>query len=188
MPPAAPTPPPPQPPKNKPLWENRFSRPSPEDLLSELPKPASTLADALRSGLTSSHRFLERLTWQGIPWRWSFLFTPNPATEPAAAKNAGLSLYLIPAPTKLEVTLTLPDTSLSQVLAKKQPKTLKETLATASLVGLQRFVRWEPTAKSHTDEILAFIDQLIVLASPKPDPKSDAKTDAKPDTKAGSKR
>lgn len=184
MPPAAPTPPPPPPPKNKSLWENRFARPAPDDLLSELPKPASSLAEAVRSGLTSSHRFVERLTWQGIPWRWSFVFTPNPATEPAAAKNASLSLYLIPAPSKLEVALALPDASLAAVLAKKQPKALKETLTAASLVGLQRFVRWEPTAKAHADEILAFVDQLLVLSGPKPDPKPDAKAD----TKAGSKR
>jgi|GEM_PF-1848364 len=188
MPPSAPTPPPPPPPKNKPLWENRFFRPSPLDLLSELPKSASTLAEALRTGLTSPPRFVERLAWQGIPWRWSFVFTPNPATEPAAAKLAGLSIYLIPSPIKLEVALALPDASLSLVLAKKQPKALKETLAAASLVGLQRFVTWGPSAKAHTDEILALVDQVLLLATPKPESKQDSRSDAKAASKPDSKR
>lgn len=137
-------------PKPRPIWENRFSRPTAEALLAEIPKPQGQYATVFRDTLLPLEGVSEELTWHGIPWRWSFIYRSESQTL----------AYLVPAPVKPLVCLPILPAAFSAIPAKKVSKVLREAVTNAPLVGGVHWAQWELASKAQCDETLALLQLL----------------------------
>lgn len=142
-------------PKPRPIWENRFLRPTVESLLGEVVKPAAQYASGFREGMLSLEGVAEELAWHGIPWRWSFVFRVE--ASPVA--------YLVPSPAKPLVCIPTPPAAIVGLPPKKLAKALREVVTAAPLVGGAHWAQWELSSKSQCDELLAFVQILREAAA-----------------------
>ncbi len=129
-------------------WEDRFQRPTIEQILAEIPKPVGTLAAAARDAFVKVGAMTERLTWHGVPWRWAFEYAA-PGGEPAA--------YLIPNPQRVMVAIPVPVDLMAALPTKKVPKPIRDVVMLAPVVGTSRWAQWDLSAKQQIDELTAFI-------------------------------
>lgn len=137
-------------PKTRPLWEDRFSRPSAEALLAEIPKPASQLVTTFQDSMLALEGVTEELAWQGIPWRWSFVFSHE--GRPLA--------YLVPSPTKPLVCIPVSAAALAAIPPRKLSKSAREVITQSPSVAGSHWANWELSSKAQSDEILTLVQFL----------------------------
>lgn len=129
-------------------WEDRFQRPTVEQILAEIPKPASALAAAIRDAFVKDGAMVERLTWHGVPWRWAFDYS-TPGGEPSA--------YLIPSPHRLIVAVPVPVDLLATLSPKKIAKPIRDIVMLAPVVGTSRWAQWDLTARQQIEDLSSFV-------------------------------
>ena len=133
--------------KSRCLWEDRFSRPSVEALLAEIPKPGVTLIEGFREALLAQGTFAEGLSWQGIPWRWSLTY----------ADGRRLAAYIVPNPVKPGVCVPVPADLLGSVPPRKLSKSVREAVASSPTVAGTNWVQFDLTSKTMADELLLLV-------------------------------
>lgn len=133
--------------KPRPLWEDRFARPTAESLLGELPKPAAALLASLRDGLLAVEGMTHELSWQGIPWRWSFAFTVG----------GRVAAYVVPNPARPVACVPVPPGALGGSVGKKLSKPIRDVVRLAPAIGGVQWPQWEVTSKSIADELTTLV-------------------------------
>jgi hypothetical protein len=140
--------------KPRSLWEDRFGRPTIDDLLDGCPRSVLSVIEHARAKLSHVKNVSEQLAWQGIPWRWTLTYTHLDDTERAFA-------YLVPDPAKPRLVVPFPIRVLSEIPLKKFSKVTREGLTHATVVGSVSWCQWEIVTKAGTDEIIALADLKI---------------------------
>lgn len=147
--------------KPRSLWEDRFGRPTIDDLLDGCPRTVLPLVEHARTKLAAVKGVAEQLAWQGIPWRWTLTYGHIDDTERAYA-------YLVPDPSKPRLVVPFPVKTLSEISLKKFSKPTREAILHATVVGTVSWCQWEFVSKSLSEEILALAElKMSVIASAK---------------------
>jgi hypothetical protein len=147
--------------KPRSLWEDRFGRPSVDDLLDGCPRTVLPLIEHARTKLSAAKSVSEQLAWQGVPWRWTLTYCHLDDTERAYA-------YLVPDPAKPRLVVPFPVKSLGEISLKKFSKTTRDAIVHATVVGSVSWCQWEILTKGGTDEVLALAElKMSVLAGAK---------------------
>ncbi len=133
--------------KSRCLWEDRFSRPTAETLLGEIPKPGVTLIEGLREGLLAGGTLTEGLSWQGIPWRWSLTY----------ADGRRLVSYIVPNPVRPVVCIPIPTGLLGSLPPRKISKTVRDAVTSSPTVAGTNWVQFDLSSKTLADELLLLV-------------------------------
>lgn len=132
-------------------WEDRFSKPTVQQLLNDVQRPRSYAFSHARALLLGYEGVVEYLAWHGVPWRWSMLYSCG-EEKPIA--------YLIPDPMNPRVTVPAYVTDLAALPIRTIPSRIREGLQKAPEVAGVRWCQWPLESKAAADEILAFIQSL----------------------------
>lgn len=133
--------------KARPLWEDRFARPTAEALLGELPKPSAVLLASLRDGLLAMEGMTQDLSWQGVPWRWAFAF----------AAGGRVAAYVVPNPVRPAACIPVPAGALAGTAGKKLSKPVRDVIRLAPSIGGVQWPQWELSSKSIVDELTTLV-------------------------------
>jgi hypothetical protein len=142
--------------KPRSLWEDRFGRPSVEDLLDGCPRTVLPLIEHARGKLSAAKSVSEQLAWQGIPWRWTLTYRHLDDAERAYA-------YLVPDPCKPRLVVPFPLKVLGDISFKKFSKTTRDAVLHATVVGSVSWCQWEILTKPVTDEIIALAEMKVAI-------------------------
>jgi hypothetical protein len=155
-------------------WSDKFSLPTVDELKSLQPKPLQSMFQKCRQKLLE-HGHTEVVQWQGVPWRWSLVYTAGkddldpmmnfqPSAEPSAASPRAFA-YLIPDPARLQLCIPLTTQQIEQVGLKKFKKPIRDGIAFARSVGGVWWPTWEIPSLAALDEVLELAKKKLNLES-----------------------
>ncbi len=132
--------------KARSTWEDRFNRPTIDELVEAVPKMYLPAFESARSGLQGLG-LTESLGWHGVPWRWSLSY---------GVKERVLG-YLVPSPTRPVLAMPVPIAVASGLSPKKFSKAVRDMLAHAPLVGDVKWPSWELIGRSQAEELVSLV-------------------------------
>ncbi|MBC7834867.1 MAG: hypothetical protein H7Y88_07180 [Phycisphaerales bacterium] len=148
----------------KPAWEDKFRRPASAELMAGITD--TTLAQVVveaRGLLSGLAGMAETVAWQGLPWRWAFIYR-HPATEPVAWA------YLIPDPTRPQIAVPLHAPSIESLGVKRFKRYVREGIARGRPVGETLWTSWDVMSKSQLEEVTELLVRKFKLTiAPGPD-------------------
>jgi len=118
--------------------------------LSAYPKPLSEWIEAVRTGLTELSGVRESIVWQGVPWRWTFIYRHE------ADSQRGLA-YLIPQPEKPLLAIPLPAEVVAALQPRKLSRSIRDVIVHAPSVAGLRWATWEIQSESQVEELLSLV-------------------------------
>lgn len=130
--------------KPRAAWEDRFRRPTVDELFDGLNKQLSSLAESWRARMRETPGVREELAWQGIPFRWTLVYRND--ARPVA--------YLVPQPVKAYVAIPIASDAVNRLPLRKLSKPVRDSLGAASLVNGQYWAQWELQSKAQLDELM----------------------------------
>lgn len=143
----------------RPVWEDRFDKPTCDALRAALDPAHVDLFDLARARLAALSDAVEDLVWHGIPWRWTLVYRQRQdATGSALA-------YLVPKPDRPLIALPIPHEVLSSVPLKKSSRMIRDGLTQAKVVAGVYWPQWELTSRSLLDEIVMLVEHRLIGAA-----------------------
>lgn len=128
-------------------WEDRFSEPSLEALTAHYGKQFSSLFDVARERLLDFESAGERVSWQGLPWRWCLVYGVEGDNTPAFA-------YLVPDPEGVVLCVPLNQPIIESMPMKRLKKHIRDGVYLAKHVETTVWATWQVTARTQLDEVL----------------------------------
>lgn len=138
------------------VWEDRFRKPTVDQLVGELGRSAQAAMTVLREQLLSVPGAIEGVTWKGVPWRWTIEIKSEQAPDKAWA-------YLVPQPQQPLLVLPITGEGLMGLSMKKLTKPVRDGIIHAREVEGVRWAQWEIESKSQV-EVLAKIARQQIAA------------------------
>lgn len=133
-------------------WEDKFKRPSLEDLREGMNKERSTLLDAARDAFLSLPGVQEEVSWQGLPWRWTLTYRC-----PDDPKR--IWAYLVPDPANPKLSMPLTSAMVSALPMHRFKKHVKDAVLNGRMVDGVYWATWEITTKPQLSDILELANQ-----------------------------
>jgi len=133
--------------KNRIAWEDRFNAPSVEELLAEFGKQQLHLIEDAREGLLAFGGITERVTWLGIPWRWTLAYGVHSSGERPWA-------YLVPQPGKPVLALPMTSEMVKTLPMRRLPKFIRDVIAFSPRVAGVHWMQWELTGRGMVEELI----------------------------------
>lgn len=133
--------------KPRAAWEDRFRRPTVDELLEGLNKQLSSLAEACRERFGEISGVREELSWQGIPFRWTLVYRSESRPERPAA-------YLVLQPVRAYLAIPIGAEAVGRLPLRKLSKPVRESLGAASLVNGLYWAQWDLQSKTQLDELM----------------------------------
>lgn len=146
-----------KPPHRRPAWEDRFHKPTFDELCKGLTKQTIELIAAARDRLRQVPGVTEELSWEGLPWRWTLLYR-------MPGGNGRAWAYLVPDPAKPLIALPLTRDMLSSIPLHRVKKHVKDGVSQARLVNGVHWATWEITGKTQLAEVMQLVEQKQRLA------------------------
>jgi len=128
-------------------WEDRFTEPTVEQMKSHYGKQLLTLFDSARERLLEFDGVEESVSWQGLPWRWTALYTV--AGDPTPAWT-----YLVPDPEGVVLCVPLNASIVGSMPMKRLKKHIRDGIYMAKQVHETIWATWQVSAKTQLDEVL----------------------------------
>ncbi len=141
----------------KSAWSDKFRQPSLEELRNAVPKPLQSVLDEARERLGGLDGASETLVWQGVPWRWTLVYT-----APGSPDSRAL-VYLIPDPQRLQLCVPLDQELIEQVGLKRLKKSIREGVVFARNVAGVWWPTWDVQSKTALDEVFDLISRKHAL-------------------------
>ena len=142
-------------------WSDKFRQPTLDDLQSGLPKPLQPIFDDARERLGELDSVSEALVWQGVPWRWTMVYT-------VAGNDVRGIVYLIPDPQRLQICVPLEHDQIEQVGLKRMKKSIRDGVVFARNVAGVWWPTWDVASKTALDEVFDLIARKHRLVVPEP--------------------
>ena len=133
--------------KPRAAWEDRFRRPTVDELLDGLNKQLLSLAESWRERMSEAPGVREELSWQGIPFRWTLVYRSENRPERPLA-------YLVPQPVRAYIAIPIASDAVNRLPLRKLSKPVRDSLGAASLVNGLYWAQWDLLSKSQLDELL----------------------------------
>jgi hypothetical protein len=129
-------------------WENKFRTPSADDLLASFTRSVAQLIEHARHRLREAPGVHEEVSWQGVPWRWAFVFRhESDRSRPWAC--------VVPEPTKPRIALPFTVEVIARLPARRLSKPVRDALIHGVEVDGVRWAEWELSSRPLVDEVLA---------------------------------
>lgn len=150
-------------------WNDKFSRPDAQALRLLHAKPELAVLDGARAALGGLAGIQESLDWQGVPWRWTFVYrgmgdlaehaTPLGSGPTPIATPSGLGLlrafaYVIPDPSRLQICVPLTAPQIEAMPLKKMKKPVRDGIAQARSVAGVWWPTWDVGGTGAVEEVL----------------------------------
>jgi hypothetical protein len=129
-------------------WEDRFTAPTVDELLAGFGKQQLQLIEHAREGLLGFEGVTERVTWLGIPWRWTLAYGVDGSGDRPWA-------YLVPQPGKPLLALPMNADMVKALPMRRLPKFIRDVIAFSPRVAGVHWLQWELTGRGMVDEVLS---------------------------------
>ena len=137
----------------KPAWTNRFQEPTLAHLRAGLAKDKASLFDLLRTRLLEVEGMKESISWQGVPWRWTLIYS----TDGEDATGSKAWAYLVPDPERLQVCITLRTDQIQGAGVQRLKKWVRDGIVFARSVAGVCWPTYEVTTKAQVDDLFELI-------------------------------
>ena len=135
------------PPKSRLPWEDRFKTPSVQNLREPYNKQLSNLLDTAREQFLSVTGVEERISWQGVAWRWTLTY--QAPDDPTRAW-----VYLIPHPEGPRIAMPMTEEMVEALPKRRLKKFVTDGITSARRVGAMHWAVWEITNKTNLDDVM----------------------------------
>lgn len=133
-------------------WEDRFRRPSADDLRGHYTTRAlAHLAETAREELASLPGVAESIEWQGVPWRWTWVYRSKGQAMPLA--------YLVPDPEHPQIAAPLSAAMVETIGLARLKRYARDGIAVSRQVAGVHWPSWEITLKSQLDEVMDLVER-----------------------------
>ena len=139
-------------------WTNRFTSPTVEDLIADIDIEHRELFDHARTCLGKLDGIVERLSWQGIPWRWTLVYA-------AESDPDTLLTYLVPEPGRPQISVPLRTEIINQIKPRKISRIVRDGILQASHVDQVYWPSWDLASKTGIGEIIQLVKLRVAAAS-----------------------
>jgi len=129
-------------------WEDRFRRPSADELRSHYTGDHARLIDAARRRLLEFDGVTEQLEWQGLPWRWTLVYRLE------GADGERPWAYLIPHRDGPRIAAPITDEFFERLPSTRLSKFVREGLESAKQVADVRWAVWNIDTATHLDHVM----------------------------------
>lgn len=147
--------------KARSAWNDRFRTPTLDELLEPFNRQLCGLIETARERLVELPKVTERLSWQGIPWRWTLVYRWEGQPERAWA-------YVVLDPARLRLALPMTTELIAKLPAKKLSKPTRDGIVQASEVAGVHWAQWELVNKPQLDELMGIAEtKHQLLAAPR---------------------
>lgn len=140
------------------VWEDRFRKPTAEQLVSELSRSSAAAMQSLREQLLGVPGCTEDVTWKGVPWRWTIEIKSDQSPEKACA-------YLVPQPDQPLLVLPITSDGLSSISMKKLNKPVRDAIIHAREVEGVRWAQWAIESKAQVEVLVKIAKQQMMKAA-----------------------
>lgn len=152
-------------------WANKFQRPTAAQLMAQFgTKQLGQLVEAARGELVGFGGVEEALSWQGVPWRWTFVYSMSRVAGLSPALQHPLA-YLIADPQKPQVAVPLSGSMIETIPMRRLKRFVRDGILHGRLVGEVHWPCWDFSARSQLDEILDLVTRkykFLVAAGKQP--------------------
>lgn len=131
-------------------WEDRWTEPSFDDLLSHLDKDTQKRFRNIVSTLEEEERVDWEITWFGPSWKWTIHMT---ARTPRA-KNGKTLVYLVPAIEAPVISVPLNDAVIEQLPKKRLSKYIRDGIRSAKCAVDIYWANYSPTSANEVDNLI----------------------------------
>jgi hypothetical protein len=137
----------------KTAWSDKFRMPAADELRTGLPKPLQQVFDDARQRLDQLSHVCEYLVWQGVPWRWTFVYLGPQAAEPRTMA------YIIPDPSRLQICVPLAHEHVEMISLKRMKKSVRDGVIFARQVNGVWWPTWDVPTVAALDEVFELISR-----------------------------
>ena len=131
-------------------WEDRFNRPTVDELRTALSPEASKLFNQLRSHLLAVDGVTEGFTWQGDCWRWTIEYYTEHSEEPLA--------LLVPSPTDLQLAVPLEREFVRSLSMRRMKRSVREGIGLAQDPFDTRWGVWSVNSAGLLDDLVDLVE------------------------------
>lgn len=151
---------------SKPMWSDKFEHPTIAQLRAGFGKDRLPTFDAARDALLGVPGLREQLLWQGVPWRWTLVYT---TTDEGSSNGLKAWAYLIPDPEHVQVCITLTADQVQSIGVKKLKRWVRDGIIFARSVGGICWPTYQLEETSQVEDLLDLIErkQRIMAEGPR---------------------
>lgn len=131
-------------------WENRYERPDVAALLSAFDAIGRQLIQSARTALSGLEGVSETIAWQGIPWRWCFVYALRGERRALA--------YLVPQPGRVYLAVPLTAEIVESIRPRRLSRATRDAIVHAPVVGGVRWVQWDLTGRAVLEEVVGLVE------------------------------
>ncbi len=140
-------------------WADKFQSPTLAQLRAHYSKEKAGLFDQTRQALQKIDGLREEIAWQGVPWRWTLVYSLDGGGEDGRKSGAKAWAYLVPDPERLQVCVTLNADQIQHLHAKKLKKWVRDGIVFARSVAGVCWPTFEIASPQHLEDVLELIER-----------------------------
>ncbi|MBX3357617.1 MAG: hypothetical protein KF745_04235 [Phycisphaeraceae bacterium] len=131
-------------------WEDRFRAPAPSELRGHYRnKTLCGIAESVQQALSRLANVDERLCWEGLPWRWTWVYSLRGLDQSLA--------YLIPDPDRPQLAVPIPASLVDRLGIAQMRRTVRDVMSHARLVGGIYWPSWDLLTKVDAEEVIEIV-------------------------------
>ena len=131
-------------------WTNRWSEPSPQQLLNLLQEQHQTGFTTLIEKLDTDEHVRQSLVWYGQTWHWTIKY--DLLNE--AGNELGILCYVVPNDTNPLVCITLERSVIEALPTKRLGRFLNDGIRSAKCAITIHWAKWTPNTMTEVDLLL----------------------------------
>lgn len=136
-------------------WQDRWTRPTFDQLLQPHDKEHRELLLSLVAGIEALDGVQRSLTWYGQAWKWTFQF--NFYDE--AGHDVEVLAYLVPNPQSSLLCVPLLEPMISQFPIRRLNKFVRTGIQNAKQAVEIHWAVWSPTTQAEADHLLDLLNR-----------------------------
>ena len=142
-------------------WEDRWNRPTLEQLVQPQREQTLPVMQALLEQLGELENVQQSLIWYGPAWKWTIQFTLHDNKGKEVDKLA----YIVPNPEGFVVSVPLAEKVVSQLPIRRLNKVIRDAVRSAKQAVELHWATWTPNSASDIEHLMDLLKrkQKIVL-------------------------
>lgn len=132
-------------------WEDRWNEPEVQSLLSQLRDPQVKPFKELLKRLDETEGIERELSWQGISWKWSFVYRIQGGQTP----KSGLEefAYLVPRPGSVAICIPLTSDMIAALPFRRLNRYIRDGIRVAKCAVDIHWATWTPMAMTEVEHL-----------------------------------